>query len=121
MTVLRFLRVQWDRVGAVLAAVVGIVMLGIGYAGVKDTPYIAGQVPYIVSAGFGSILALTIAAALWVSADMRDEWQELVDQGEELRQEKSERQTDLQAAVQAEVARLMQGQMTGQPRSEHTR
>ncbi len=110
MTTLRFLRVQWDRVGAVVAAVVGIVMLGIGYAGVKDTAFIAGQVPYILSAGFGSIIALTIAAALWVSADMRDEWQELVDQGEELRQENAERSTDLQAAVQAEVARLMQGQ-----------
>ena len=58
MTTLRFLRVQWDRVGAVVAAVVGIVMLGIGYEGVKGTAYIAGQVPYILSAGFGSISAI---------------------------------------------------------------
>ena len=81
MNLLKYLRVQWDRAGAVVAAVVGVVMLIVGYLGVSDTEYIAEQIPYVVSTGFGAILAFTLAASLWISADLRDEWRELSDQG----------------------------------------
>lgn len=84
MIYLKYLRVHWDRAAAVTAAVVGVVILVLGYAGAADTQYISEQIPFVISAGFGSVIALTIAAALWISADMRDEWRELVKQGEKL-------------------------------------
>lgn len=84
MIYLKWARVHWDRAGAIVAAVIGIVVLIVGYAGAADTQYISEQIPFVISAGFGSVIALTIAAALWISADMRDEWRELVKQGEKL-------------------------------------
>lgn len=103
MNLRNYLRLQWDRVGAVLAAVVGVVLLAVGYRKVADTQYIAEQLPYILSAGFGAILALTVAAALWISADLRDEWRELADQGDHLRRLRVEAGGDLRAMVSAEV------------------
>ncbi|MDQ1487923.1 MAG: hypothetical protein QOJ23_437, partial [Actinomycetota bacterium] len=38
-----WLRVQWDRVGAVGAALVGLAALALGWAGVSGTPHIAEQ------------------------------------------------------------------------------
>lgn len=84
MIYLKYLRVHWDRAGAVAAAIIGVVMLVVGYTGAADTQYISEQIPYVISAGFGGVVALSIAAALWLSADMRDEWRELVRQGEKL-------------------------------------
>jgi hypothetical protein len=81
---LKYVRVHWDRAGAVAFAIAGIVMLIVGYTGAADTQYISEQIPYVISAGFGGVIALSVAAALWLSADMRDEWRELVRQGEKL-------------------------------------
>lgn len=84
MIYLKYLRVHWDRAGAVALAILGVVFLVVGYLGAADTQYISEQIPYVISAGFGAVVALSIAAALWLSADMRDEWRELVKQGEKL-------------------------------------
>lgn len=105
MELLKYLRVQWDRTGAVVAAVAGIVVLVLGYAGVSGTEYISEQLPYVISAGLGAIVLLTIAAVLWISADLRDEWRELAAQGDDLRREQADRRGDLQSYIQAEVAR----------------
>ena len=84
MIYLKYLRVHWDRAGAVAAAILGVVVLVLGYRGAAGTEYISEQIPYVISAGFGGVVCLTIAAALWISADMRDEWRELARQGEKL-------------------------------------
>jgi hypothetical protein len=102
---LKYLRVQWDRAGAVLAAVLGIVALIVGYVGTSGTEYIAEQIPYLVSGGLTGVVLLTVAGVLWISADLRDEWRELAAQGEALRREQEERRSDLHAYIDAEVAR----------------
>ncbi|HUR75362.1 MAG TPA: hypothetical protein VMZ00_13870 [Sporichthya sp.] len=85
MNLLKYVRVQWDRTGAVLAAVVGLVALIFGYLGTSDTEYIAEQIPFIISGGLAAIVLFTVAGVLWLSADLRDEWRELAAQGEDLR------------------------------------
>src|SRR5439155_15907644 len=72
-----WLRVQWDRVGAVGAALVGLAALALGWAGVSGTPHIAEQLPYFISGGLVALFFLGMAVTLWLSADLRDEWREL--------------------------------------------
>ena len=119
MNLLKYVRVQWDRAGAVVAAVVGVVMLIVGYLGVSDTEYIAEQIPYVVSTGFGAIIALTLAATLWISADLRDEWRELSDQGADLRAEQADRRGDLQAYIEAEVTRQVSARTAAMDQTGH--
>jgi hypothetical protein len=85
MNLLKYVRVQWDRAGAVLCALVGVVALIIGYLGTSNTEYIAEQIPYIISGGLAAIVLFTAAGVLWLSADLRDEWRELAAQGDDLR------------------------------------
>lgn len=85
MNLLKYVRVQWDRAGAVLAAVVGLVALIFGYLGTSDTVYIAEQIPYVISGGLTAVILFVVAGVLWLSADLRDEWRELAAQGEDLR------------------------------------
>lgn len=107
MEFLAYLRVHWDRAAAVGCALAGFALLIIGYAGVSDTEYISEQLPYVISDGFGALMLLTLAAALWISADLRDEWRELAEQGEELRAVEERRREDLQRLVEAEVDRQL--------------
>jgi hypothetical protein len=85
MNLLKYVRVQWDRTGAVICAVAGIVALLIGYAGTSDTEYIAEQIPYVISGGLAAVVLFVAAGVLWLSADLRDEWRELAAQGDDLR------------------------------------
>ncbi|MBA3744183.1 hypothetical protein [Sporichthya sp.] len=85
MNLMKYVRVQWDRAGAVIAAVVGVIALIFGYLGTSDTEYIAEQIPFIISGGLAAIVLFTVAGVLWLSADLRDEWRELAAQGEDLR------------------------------------
>ncbi|MGQ0624007.1 MAG: hypothetical protein ACT4PP_05030 [Sporichthyaceae bacterium] len=105
MILLKYLRTQWDRAAAIAVAIGGVLTLVVGYRGVADTQYISEQVPFVISAGFGSVLALTVAAALWISADMRDEWRELADQSDALRTEQAERRGALEDYIRAEINR----------------
>jgi len=77
MEILKWIRVQWDRVGAVLAFVAGVLLLIVGWIEVSGTGYVAKQIPYVVSAGLGGIAAVIIGGTLWLSADLRDEWRAL--------------------------------------------
>lgn len=72
-----WLRVQWDRAGAVAAGLVGLGVLVLGWAGVSGTPHIAEQLPYFISGGLVGLFFLGLGVALWLSADLRDEWREL--------------------------------------------
>ena len=77
MELFTWARLQWDRVLALLAGAAGAVCLVVGWIGASGTPYIAKQVPYVVSGGLGGLALLIAAATLWLSADMNDEWRVL--------------------------------------------
>ncbi|MGH3521133.1 MAG: hypothetical protein ACRDQ7_27905 [Haloechinothrix sp.] len=77
MDIVTWTRSQWDRLTAGATAVAAAVVLIIGWRGVSGTAYPAEQLPYIVSAGLGGLFLLGISTALWLSADLRDEWRKL--------------------------------------------
>ncbi|MGW6400711.1 hypothetical protein [Streptomyces sp. NPDC055134] len=77
MDIVTRIRSQWDRLTAAVTALAGAATLVVGWRGVSGTPYPAEQLPYVVSAGLGSLFLLGISTALWLSADLRDEWRKL--------------------------------------------
>ena len=77
MKVWRFLRNQWDRVGAGLCVIAGAVALIVGYFGVSDTLDTGKQIPYVISGAMVGLFLLGLGALLWLSADLRDEWHKL--------------------------------------------
>ncbi len=77
MDIMNLLRTYWDRLGAIGCTIAGVIVLGFGWHGVSQSAYPAGQIPYVVSDGFGGLLLLGVAAILWISADLRDEWTKL--------------------------------------------
>jgi hypothetical protein len=77
MELLKWLRLQWDRVFGAAAVITGAVALLTGWSKVSATPYPAEQIPYVVSAGLGGLFLLGVGATLWHSADLRDEWRKL--------------------------------------------
>ncbi len=94
MEFLNLLRSQWDRAIAVACAIGGAVSLLVGWIGTSGTEHVAEQMPYIVSAGFTGIFLLGIAAVMWITADLRDEWRELRRVGTLLDRELSERHAE---------------------------
>lgn len=74
---LTILRSQWDRVSAIVLVVAGAATLINGWVGVSGSAYAAEQIPYVVSGGLVGIFCLGLAAVLWLSADLRDEWRKL--------------------------------------------
>jgi hypothetical protein len=77
MELIKWLRLQWDRVFGAAAVLTGAVALLTGWSKVSATPYPAEQIPYVVSAGLGGLFLLGVGATLWHSADLRDEWRKL--------------------------------------------
>jgi hypothetical protein len=77
MDFFKWLRVQWDRVGAWVCIGAGAVALLLGYIGVSGTALPAAQIPYILSGGIVGIFLMGMGAMLWLSADLRDEWRKL--------------------------------------------
>jgi hypothetical protein len=77
VSILSWLRVQWDRAAAAAAVLLGLLCLLLGWIGTSDSLYLAQQVPYLVSGGLLGIFLLGVGAVLWLSADLRDEWREL--------------------------------------------
>lgn len=71
------LRLGWDRLGAVVCALLGAVVLLLGWIGVSDALYTGQQIPYVLSGGLGGIFLISLAGILWLSADLRDEWSQL--------------------------------------------
>ena len=89
MELLKLLRTQWDRSGAVLAVIVGAVMLVVGWAGVSRSGLAAEQIPYVISCGVGGLFVLGVGSVLWISADLRDEWHKLDSVEDAIRSEKT--------------------------------
>lgn len=77
MDVLTVLKSQWDRIAAVVCAVLGVILLIVGYQGIADSPYVAEELAYLISGGLGGVFFLGIGATLYISADMHDEWRKL--------------------------------------------
>jgi hypothetical protein len=77
MDVLTVLKSQWDRIAAVVCAVGGVILLVVGYQGIADSPYVAEELAYLISGGLGGVFLLGVAATLYISADMHDEWRKL--------------------------------------------
>ena len=72
-----WLRYQWHRALAVVAAAAGVVLLILGWVGVSGSSLTTGQIPYLASGAVGGLFALGVAATLWLSADLRDEFMKL--------------------------------------------
>lgn len=70
----KWVRLQWDRVGAWLCVAAGIICLVAAWVKASDTAYEAEQLPYILSGGVGGLFLLGLGAMLWLSGDLRDEW-----------------------------------------------
>jgi hypothetical protein len=77
--ILTILRSEWDRAAALAALVAGVAAMVNGWVGVSGTAYSAEQMPYVVGGGLVGIFLLGLAAVLWLSADLRDEWRKLAD------------------------------------------
>lgn len=77
MGLVNFLKLHWDRASAVLSTIAGAIALIIGWNGMSESPFAAGQIPYLLSGGIGGIFLLGLAGLLWLSADLRDEWAKL--------------------------------------------
>ncbi len=77
MELLKWFRLQWDRVTGVAAMATGGVLLLVGWSKVSGTPYAAEQIPYVVSCGLGGLFLLGVGATVWHSADLRDQWRKL--------------------------------------------
>jgi membrane-associated protease RseP (regulator of RpoE activity) len=77
MGFVNWVRTQWDRAAALAAMLVGLLALLLGWIGVSGNSYVANQLPYVVSGALFGIFMIGIAAAIWLSADLRDEWREL--------------------------------------------
>ena len=73
----RLVQHQWDRSVAIVAAIAGLVAIVAGWIGVSGTRDAVEQIPYLVSGGILGLFFLGVAHALWVSADLRDEWRRL--------------------------------------------
>lgn len=74
---LEWLKERWHRVLAVVAALVGIVLVVAGWVGVSDSSLTTEQIPYLASGAVGGLFALGVAATAWLSADLRDEFVKL--------------------------------------------
>jgi hypothetical protein len=72
-----WLRYQWHRLLALLAAISGAVLLIFGWVGVSGSSLTSEQIPYLASGAVGGLFALGLAATLWLSADLGDEFAKL--------------------------------------------
>lgn len=101
MDLFRLVKNQRDRALAVLATIVGLILLVAGWVGLSGKNLTTEQIPYLASGAVGALFALGLAATLWLSADLRDEHRTLQDIFEWMR-------TEGQAPIEAEAPFLHQ-------------
>lgn len=78
MELAKWLRLAWDRAVALGAIAAGALALILGWVGVSGEAFPAKQLPFLISGGIGGVFLLGLGALFWLSADLRDEWTELV-------------------------------------------
>jgi hypothetical protein len=93
MDLVRWLRNQWDRATAVILTVVGLISVLAGWLGVSRSGLPTEQLPYLASGAVLGLFALGMAATLWLSADLRDEWRVLNNIYRTMRAERDEAPT----------------------------
>jgi hypothetical protein len=76
-SLVKYVRTQWDRVGAWVSIAAGAIALLVGWLGVSGTTYPSEQIPYVISGGLVGLFLLGLGAMLWLSADLHDEWRKL--------------------------------------------
>lgn len=86
MKILHLLRNQWDRAAAVALLAGGGLALLLGWLGVSGTVFTFKQIPFLISGGLVGVCLIVVAAAAWVSADLRDEWRKLDELSDTLRE-----------------------------------
>jgi hypothetical protein len=86
MNILKLLRNQWDRAAAIALLAAGGVALLLGWLGVSSTVFTFRQIPFLISGGLVGVCLIIVAAAAWVSADLRDEWRKLDELADALRE-----------------------------------
>ena len=89
MEFLRWVRNQWDRSAAAVAALAGFVTVVAGWFGASASSKAGEQIPYVISGGLMGLFLLGVAATLWLSADLRDEWRKVNECYETLRRSQS--------------------------------
>ena len=77
MALLRWCRVNWDRAAGIGLSALGVLALLVGWARFGDVHLLEQQLPYVISGGLGALVLIGIGGALWISADLRDEWRVL--------------------------------------------
>ena len=77
MNVYEWFRYRWERTAAAIAALVGLIMVIVGWFGVSGSSLVTEQIPYLASGAVGGAFALGVAGTLWLSADLRDEFVKL--------------------------------------------
>jgi hypothetical protein len=77
MELRRFLMQNKTRACAALAFVTGAVALVIGWHGTAHSSLTSEQIPYLVSGAIFGLFALGTAGILWLSADLRDDYDKL--------------------------------------------
>lgn len=73
----RLVRTQWDRASAIALVAAGLIALLLGWIGMSETVLTFQQLPYLLSGGLLGFALITVGAALWLSADVRDEWRKI--------------------------------------------
>ena len=71
------IRIQWDRAGALVLVVVGLLALLFGWIGMSGAVLTYEQLPYILSGGLFGLSLIMVGTGLWLSADIRDEWRRI--------------------------------------------
>lgn len=77
MELRRFLIHNKARAAAALAFVAGAVALIMGWHGTAHSSLPSEQIPYLVSGAIFGLFALGTAGILWLSADLRADWEKL--------------------------------------------
>jgi hypothetical protein len=73
----KFLQQNKTRAAAAVAFITGLVALFIGWHGTAHASLTSEQIPYIVSGAIFGLFALGTAGILWLSADLRTDWEKL--------------------------------------------